>query len=187
MASVKCFMIEPTKKAKRWFRRFVGTECPLSLGYHSAMVIGDDCEVQIGSSGTLSVPEFDWNDPRWPEICDCGFEFDQKVIRQTFFEQVYLTPEGMEVTTHRSELPGIANAPPGSMYYADWMHRRGPDGRCLVLVLPDGGTWFIDGPSSNGHGTGWTRTGIPPEVTANPSIYTGKYHGWLRNGVLTEC
>jgi hypothetical protein len=33
----------------------------------------------------------------------------------------------------------------------------------------------------------WTRTGEPPNVTANPSInWVGFYHGWLKNGVLTD-
>ena len=43
-------------------------------------------------------------------------------------------------------------------------------------------------------GKGWTRTGTPPKVTANPSIGLGKvdgggwaYHGWLTNGFLIEA
>ena len=33
----------------------------------------------------------------------------------------------------------------------------------------------------------WTRSGEPPNVTANPSInWVGTYHGWLKNGELTD-
>jgi hypothetical protein len=61
---------------------------------------------------------------------------------------------------------------------------RGPDGRCLVLKTP-AGDWVIDGPASGGGR--WERTGVPPLITARPSILIpGQYHGWLTAGVLSD-
>jgi hypothetical protein len=79
--------------------------------------------------------------------------------------------------------------PIGAMFYSDELYdiKRGvgPDGKCLYVVTP-GGYWPIDHPSS-GPGPGWTRTGEPPHVTAMPSInFVDRYHGWLRDGVLTD-
>ena len=55
----------------------------------------------------------------------------------------------------------------------------------LAVVTP-GGTWCIDCPATNSK-QGWTRTGEPPKVTATPSIQCGPYHGWLRDGMLTDA
>ena len=33
----------------------------------------------------------------------------------------------------------------------------------------------------------WTRTGVAPKLTAQPSILCQDYHGWLRDGVLVPC
>src|SRR5690349_19716063 len=54
----------------------------------------------------------------------------------------------------------------------------------LVLRLPDGTDWLIDGLSTNGGG--WIVTGEPPNITASPSIQSPGYHGYLQNGVLTD-
>ena len=36
-------------------------------------------------------------------------------------------------------------------------------------------------------GAGWTITGEPPHLTAHPSINViGAYHGWLKDGVLSD-
>ena len=91
-------------------------------------------------------------------------------------------------TSDSGLLTTLENSPVGAMWYADdwypdpWI---GPDGKCLVVRTP-GGDWIVDGPSSTGGF--WTRTGTVPKVTANPSIhFPGQYHGWLRDGFLTEC
>jgi hypothetical protein len=89
-------------------------------------------------------------------------------------------------------------APVGAMMYADlWeCNFRGPDGHVLVVKVPseaDGSgstTWVIDGPSRD-HGAGtWQRTGTPPNVTANPSIFINPpngFHGWLRDGEIIKA
>ena len=103
---------------------------------------------------------------------------------------------------------------PGDMYWASWYHQ---DGRCvlgkwdncndprghLMVVLPNGHTWDIDGRASNcdmkderTHRC-WVRHGEPPNITVDKgghtchagagSIIGGEWHGFLRNGVLEEC
>jgi hypothetical protein len=75
------------------------------------------------------------------------------------------------------------------MWDAWWMPSpKGPDGRYLVVRLPGNHEWAIDGPSSQHREPGaWTRTGTPPRITASPSILAGDYHGWLRDGVLSDA
>ena len=72
-----------------------------------------------------------------------------------------------------------------------WVDRG--DGHYPVVMTP-GGEWCVDGPSfdkDGAHPCPWTRTGDPtnpPTFTVHPSIhFVGRFHGWLKNGVLTEC
>lgn len=194
MASYVCFLLEPAPRAARWLRRFLSADtdgirlCEPN-GYHEAMVRIEDAEVIPTERGGICIdplthPE---DDPHWPARCDrCGYEFDPREVRQLFYQQIYRTPDGLEVTIHGASCPGILSAPVGSMWYADWYADvwRGPDGRCLVVRTP-GGDWIIDGPSSNG--PGWMRHGEAPNITVTPSISIGSYHGWLRNGVLVDA
>jgi hypothetical protein len=107
------------------------------------------------------------------------------------------------------EFYSCAQVPPGAMWFADWMlgleHEpfAGPDGRCLVVKLPNGHDWMIDAVCSNctdredalrgGHKC-WVRHGTAPQITVDKngktcaagggSIQSGDYHGFLRNGVF---
>ena len=88
----------------------------------------------------------------------------------------------------------VEGLPPGAMFDPDVIYGgetkyHGPDGKGLVVILPSGENWHIDSPASNGapNVAGWKRTGVPPTVTARPSIQTSLYHGFLTDGVLTEC
>jgi hypothetical protein len=110
------------------------------------------------------------------------------------------------------EYISCAQVPPGAMWYADWMLLgtepepfAGPDGRCLVVKLPNGNDWMIDAICSNcpdredalrgGHKC-WVRHGIAPHITVDKagktcsagagSIQSGDYHGFLRGGEFTE-
>src|ERR1051326_3854087 len=101
----------------------------------------------------------------------------------------FLEPAGLEDTelfrrTDTGELMRLGNAPVGAMWYADWMIGRvkddpgwrwwrGPDGRCLVVRLPGGHDWLVDGrcsnctlPEDNVHKC-WVRHGVPPNVTVD--------------------
>lgn len=63
---------------------------------------------------------------------------------------------------------------PGAMYL--------DDDQGLVVLLPCRSFWHPDRQDRT-----WTRTGVPPNVTVTPSVNAvGRYHGWLRDGVLTE-
>lgn len=36
--------------------------------------------------------------------------------------------------------------------------------------------------------SGWTYTGVPPNITLSPSINcVGRYHGFIQNGIITPC
>lgn len=57
----------------------------------------------------------------------------------------------------------------------------------LMLVLPGGAHWLVDG-NATGVKSGWIVTGVPPKITARPSISVeGSYHGYLTDGVLKGC
>lgn len=59
-------------------------------------------------------------------------------------------------------------------------------GPLLHVKLPTNRFWCPDRPASNS-GLPWQRTGTPPHVTCSPSIdCPSGYHGWLRDGVLTD-
>jgi hypothetical protein len=80
----------------------------------------------------------------------------------------------------------------------------GPDGQCLIVRLPGNHDWMIDNrcnnctlPDDNVHKC-WVRHGRPEDGTLHVdkdgvtcsagggSIDTGKWHGFLRNGYLTQ-
>lgn len=196
MASVRCFMIEPTDRVARWLRRYLSAETGGARlcepeGYHNAMVRIDDgpC-IESGPRRSIHTEPMEWpaDDPRWPARCEaCGYEFHDREVRQLFYQRIYRTPDGREVTIHEGNLPGIEKAPPGAMFYADWFGETemvGPDGRSLAVMTP-AGVWLID---VKRPGATWTRTGTPPNVTARPSIhFVGRYHGFLTDGQLVEC
>lgn len=102
----------------------------------------------------------------------------------------------------------------GAMWFATWYDRRDPGGQLrygwdfdnqldppLIVATPDG-DWNVDARASNCtmpmdrlHRC-WVRHGAPPEITVDKagltcaagggSIQKDKYHGFLRNGYLTD-
>lgn len=88
----------------------------------------------------------------------------------------------------------VGQVPAGAMQWV--LHRPGAtvqspmdhhDGTELhLLVVTPGGTWCTGCPATGGGA--WTLEGEAPNVTATPSIdIPGRWHGWLRDGVLTEA
>jgi hypothetical protein len=159
---VKCFLIVPTGKLRHILRRYTAYQegaCPLTNGSHSA-----ERELRDGVHGEDVYPDAD--DPAWPAYCDCGYKFREDDHFHVRRERVYRRDGGNQEYT-------LAKAPPGAMWYADWLADgipagsdmfRGPDGRCLMVKCPDGLFWCIDGPSSAGikylgAGTGTSKTG----------------------------
>jgi hypothetical protein len=196
---IKCFFVVESGRTRRSLRRYQGSDqakCEASgYGYHNASAPIEDGE-QTPGSHVSSPPVNDYaGDPRWPTHCACGYEFQPADQHQVFAESIY-----------RNEATGeewpMRELPPGAVYDAWWYRdeedkpRRGTgmgtgtgaDGLCLCVCLPpDGGLdyWYVDGGANNG--PGWERTGTVPNITANPSILTPRYHGWLRAGVLISC
>jgi hypothetical protein len=104
------------------------------------------------------------------------------------------------------EVGGVLPAPPGAMWFADWLllsdrtvrsrpGHRTSDGHVLIVRVPsqvylNGQNWNVDGPANNC--PGWERTGTAPDVTARPSVIKYKqdgtcdYHGFLTDGWLEE-
>lgn len=185
MGEIQCFWTEPTAEEAVSLRRYSsGSKCSGEMGIHDASAdIGrapkNDGPMRSGK-GAFS------DDTRWPVNCSCGYVFVETDDWQVFRTTVYRAADGREWP--------LRELPPGAMYDAAWYHEMphmtGPDGVALIVMLPGGGYnyWHVDGQANNNPAPqGWTRTGTVPNVTANPSILTPRYHGWLRNGVLVEC
>lgn len=114
-------------------------------------------------------------------------------------QRIYRDPGYTEMT--------LDKAPVGAMWDATWLHGTpivGPDGISLVVKTP-GGDWLVDGvatncprPKDTSHKC-WIRHGDPrtEPVTVDKngetcpagggSIGIGGYHGFLRNGLLTDA
>lgn len=196
MASqIQCFFLTPTGRAQKSLRRYTnGSKCDHKPGFHnSEILIVPDLEFPLieGGHGFIingkgDLPDDDLKkSPHWPEKCVCGYVFEDSDMWQVNTCRFY------QRTDNLSEMHTLRKAPPGAMWYADWMSGRGPDGHCLAVRTPVG-DWMIDGPSSGGGS--WTRTGELPKITARPSIAMGErgsafgyYHGFLTNGVLIAC
>lgn len=108
------------------------------------------------------------------------------------------------------ELTTLKDAPPGAMWNAEWLQGFpgwcGDDGLALIVKLPNGNDWHIDGVANNcpdkedsnagGHKC-WVRHGTAPNITVDKngntcnagggSISSGSYHGFLRNGEFVDC
>jgi hypothetical protein len=193
MGDVVCFWLEPTDRVRLWLRRFVYSDamkCPLPDGYHNAMAPFGEQPARYsteGIGGRRYYASFDAlgparGDPQWPTRCACGYAFRDEDTWQVFQQGIYRRVNtGAEMT--------IEDAPAGAMWDAWWYGEpRYPDGIQLMVKLPNGSDWWVDGPFAGGGGS-WTRTGTPPVVTASPSIWSRRdlpnsYHGWLRDGVL---
>lgn len=187
--NAKCFMLEDLGSTRYYLRRYVGSDkakCPSRLGYHNAMsgAIADvPDDPASGCCGTRP-PEVDRADPRWPARCECGYAFTEADTWQVFPSGLYRRQDTGEIVTWDT-------AAPGAVRDARWWKEG-----AWMVKLPDGGDFMTMQGAANcacktrpfdpAHHC-WTVTGTPPNLTASPSIDTGTWHGWLRNGVLTSC
>jgi len=189
---IQCFMLEPTFHAFRCLRRFTDHEdapCPLTTWGHDAQVPIEDGDVLLTPEGYWRIhpEEHPRDDPRWPTYCACSYGFNVNDEWQLSGDRIYVRAGTNERYSLKFNSPHAA--PAGAMWYAPWFGEpwQGPDGKTLMVRLPSGHDWCVDGPSSSGGG--WTRTGTVPNITAMPSIWDRRpngYHGWLQNGVLTD-
>lgn len=151
-------------------------------GRHEATVVVQEFAVDVldeqpFSCGGADIPDFWLRNGNWPLACECSYVFEEEDHRGLNYHRLFRAEDGSEYT--------LMQPPVGGMWFATWMPRNsGKSHPPLIVQLPDGFSWNIDGPSSNGDG--WVRTGEPPNITATPSILTGGYHGFLQAGVLTD-
>lgn len=185
---VPCFLVVPTRRYRLKLRRYAPSAArPCkergAWGCDASTVVGEEQRDEHPSMGD-DPGRYPHDDARWPTACArCGVAFEPDDAWQVFPENIYVRSDGAAGEFFLRELPA------GAMYDATWLHElpdlRGPDGRSYIVRLPDGADWLIDGPA-NGGGH-WTRTGEAPKLTAQPSIRTEGYHGWLTDGALVPC
>ncbi|NUP34686.1 MAG: hypothetical protein HOU01_23685 [Streptomycetaceae bacterium] len=194
--------LEATDRVSLGLRRYRsgadGFDC--EHGYHSALVITGEASARRDDDGYPQAPEkVDHDDPRWPTHCEkgCGYAFAQADHWQEWSEALYARSDTEELTSLR-------DAPPGSMWDANWLPAdfKGPDGVGLMVRCPNGHDWAVDREASNCTRKGephacWVRHGDPREcrltvdkngdtcAAGAGSILAGDYHGFLQNGVLT--
>lgn len=175
-------------------------------GYHSAVVwTGDEVPTVLDADGVRRVrPTVPADDPRWPAVCSgCAYVFSDDDEPQVWLEMVFRLPSTGELRVLHTNMfpPDIRPAEAGAMWDAVWMPEQwtGADGISLMVRCPrndgagPGSDWPVDMPSTNSGGR-WVRSGDPRTglVTVSPSISIGTpgepgaYHGWLRDGVLSD-
>lgn len=203
MSGWKLIPLKRTKLVRVFLRRYkVDSTCPGRHGYHNAMVAVETEAGNYDEDGILLPPDgkrwADHSDPNWPRKCAyCGYEFQPDDTRQVSGEPLWELPNGKMTT--------LRDAPVGSCWTADWLddiccpNNRNQIGWPLMVRLPGppnsfASDWLVDARSASG-GQGWTRSGNYESMTATPSIcipaiapgMRARYHGWLRDGILTPC
>jgi hypothetical protein len=211
---VKCYWLEPIYRARLHLRRYTLAErvpCAASQGsprYHTAMTeISEvdenwDREHQPGGllvthAGPQSRSDVQADAP-WPVKCEhCDYVFQDDDEWQIFSESLYRRTDSGAILK-QSEFG------PGAMWNAEYLVHNpfylGPDGRSIIVILPNGNEWTIDGPCRNCTNPEdsthkcWCRHGDPPNLTIDKncnscsagggSIQSGDYHGFLVNGVF---
>ncbi len=187
------FLLTETTLVQLVYRRFTFHErsapCPHApRNGHNAQVVIGEADGVFTHDGYLESLEPDLSDTRWRDVstCACGYLFTPADPRQVVQRLFYADAVGSRYLVD----PGVESAfraPAGAMWEAPWGRTSadpwvGPDGKCYIIRLPDGTDWCMDCPSSGGGR--WDRTGVVPHhVTA---IQSAGYHGWLRNGLLSD-
>jgi hypothetical protein len=187
MTGIPLRIAEPTGRYQRSLRRYRysgDAKCPVASYCNAGADIGTVTELErIRASGD------DWahDDPRWPQACEhCGQPFAEADQWQRNDHGIYRLPDGSEFAFKRSL--GMC-APPGTMIRIPWYDEHAGDrGESWLIALPDGGDWITtQGATGGGH---WTVAGIPPAITASPSIWHNQPHGWhgfVRDGFLEDA
>jgi len=147
---------------------------------------GKGPDVARGRFKESNKPDADWSDTR---RCECNRDVE---MSSQSFERFYRRLDtGEELGGSRHPHKVHADLPAGCAYFqidpAYAAEQSGPDGKCLVVVLPDGHHWYVDSTSSsNGR---WKRKGsiLDGTLDIKPSIRVGNpqtYHGHVNNGWL---
>lgn len=201
MSKIPIVWFERTDEALFYLRRFRAFDtsaeerkCSDPHGYCNAMVLFDRAKRYAPPAKPSHA------DQCWPTVCQgCGRAFGDDDEYQVFSDAIYRDASGRE-------LP-LRELPAGAVYNASWYPHdmQGPDGRSLMVVLPGGLTWCIDGEASNCTRRNdhthkcWVRHGRPEDGTLHVdkrgntcsagagSISVPGYHGFLHHGHLVQC
>jgi len=208
--AVPCFWLEPTGMSIRFLRVFAsGQDCDAGGYCDARVIVGPVPKDQAITRTPAPGDDTGIGAQQWPTACNrCGRAFHVKRSqRQIFHEYEMRVVRAMPgaarpvgATCWTGEGPAIA----GAMWDAPWMGKsfEGPDGRHLIVMLPNGREWAVDGRANNCtmpddtiHRC-WIRHGEPPNLTVDKrgntcsagagSIQAGDYHGFLRAGHLVE-
>ena len=204
--NIKCFVIVPNGKQFVYLRRYTSGQdgCPNNSGYHhDAMTRIEDRDVKRDDKGIQpydSPIAFGRHD-EYPKNCACGYEFKESDTWQIHTKDQYVREDGAN-----DEKYHLWEPPVGAMWRATWLEEIknwcGEDGMCWCVMTP-AGEWNIDSRASNctrpedlTHNC-WCRHGVAPNFTVDKigntcaagagSILIKEYHGFLRNGELTDC
>lgn len=195
--TVRCFMIEPTGIVVPYAMIHEDGQHPDHedvLNHHATVYFTPEPEV-LDERGAMA-NGVDWDSIDWPTHCDmCDHEFTEASWKSSGTKRKWTRPDTGQIFDSPRE------AGPGAMWDAHWMPSKGPDGLCLVVLLPNGVDWMVDGRANNctrpddSEHQCWVRHGEPPNITVDKngntcqagagSIASGTYHGFLRDGTFT--
>lgn len=149
------------------------------------------------------------DDPGYPKVTPdpvpCPTCHKPAVFSSSGSSVIFIRTDTGEEVTNLYKQPGACWAKARIMDRRTRTWRTGPDGRCLTVICPGGGSWEIDERCSNcdkpddiDHKC-WCRHGSPEDgtltvdkvgLTCNAgagSIITHNWHGFLRSGEFVPC
>lgn len=120
--------------------------------------------------------------------------------------KIYRRIDTGEEITKLTDHPGACYEDPDGAWDSKARNKRfGYDGKALVVILPNGSSWYIDSrasnctrPEDNSHRC-WVRHGSPLDGTLHVdkngdtcqagagSIISGDFHGFLHSGHIVSC
>lgn len=168
-------MLERTGLVQAGLRRYVNEH--EGEHFHSALTLFPEHRPAVTDAEGYLQPAH-WNvpydDPRWPRTCGCGYAFTDEDVWQDWQDALW-------TDTRTGTLRVLRDAPPGATYDAWWQPWKGPDGRSIVVICPDGHSWTVDGVASNCtiH-TGESRRILPYDP--DPSSPPEAHRCWIRHG-----
>lgn len=202
---IECVFLQPIGLDRVWYRRYSNEQCSSMHSYHDAMVYLHDVPADSVIGRSEKNRDTSRDEGKWPDKCNCGYEFTRNDQYQFFVLELYTRPDGSWVVLRNGSHYGNLELRPGDMWDAYWNPTKGYDGKSLSVVCPDGKEWWIDGRANNCEMKEdnvhrcWTREGEPPAITVGKftsngqttcgagggSIATKTYHGFLQGGKFT--
>lgn len=189
------------------FKVFMCERTPQHTSFNNFMCLDCKHRMRIELPEKITEEEFEavsWNSIKPPpcEVCQGVTELTSRGCKPIFRR----LDTGEEIFNLRDH-PGACYADKdGAWDSTSRTHKFGPDGRALVLILPDGFSWYIDSRASNcdmktdNDHRCWVRHGSPelPETfhvdkngltcgAGAGSIDSKSWYGFCHNGELKVC